>query len=162
MPSPSSSESEKRRELEQLQVPLATRLVHPEQLAECLDFDPKELDRAAETLIRKRLSQTRSLLAESVKFIGKDYRRLFREYSRSHHFDGHRAILLDAVHFADWMLARVNNQTDPSTRKLVDSLRWEQELCRLKLSRFRVRLIRTSQGRYLLVRIGKSLRIWGL
>ncbi|MFM8263906.1 MAG: hypothetical protein ACKN9S_16630 [Pirellula sp.] len=162
MPSPSSSESEQRRELEQLQVALATRLVHPEQSSECFDFDPKELDRATETLIRKRLSQTRSLLSESVKCIGKDYRRLFREYSRTHHFDGHRAILLDAVHFADWMLARVNNQTDPDAKKLVDSLRWEQELCRLRLSRFRVRLIRNSQGRYLMVRVGKFLRIWKL
>ncbi|MFM8216177.1 MAG: hypothetical protein ACKN82_16265, partial [Pirellula sp.] len=119
-------------------------------------------DRATETLIRKRLSQTRSLLSESVKCIGKDYRRLFREYSRTHHFDGHRAILLDAVHFADWMLARVNNQTDPDAKKLVDSLRWEQELCRLRLSRFRVRLIRNTEGRYLMVRVGKFLRIWKL
>lgn len=162
MPNPSSSESERNKELASLQASLAIRLVYPERSIDLSDLDQQELDRAAETLIRKRLSQTRSLLAESVKFIGKDYRRLFREYSRSHHFDGHRAILLDAVHFADWMLARVNNQTDPSARKLAESLRWEQELCRLRLSRFRVRLIRNTQGRYLMVRIGKFLRLWGL
>lgn len=162
MPNPSSSESEQNKELASLQASLAIRLVYPERSIDLSDLDQQELDRAAETLIRKRLSQTRWLMPESVKSIGKDYRRLFREYSKSHHFDGHRAILLDAVHFADWMLARVSNQTDPSARKLADSLRWEQELCRLRLSRFRVRLTRNSEGRHLLVRAGKFLRIWKL
>lgn len=168
MQNPSSHESKLRKELEQLQASLAARLVYPERSIECSSFDRQELDRAAETLIRKRLSQTRSLLPESVKHLGKNYRRWFRVYAQSHHFDGHRAILLDAIHFADWMLVELKKsdgssvQTQQDTRVLEDSLRWEQEICRLRLSRFRVRWLRTAHGVHLMVRAGKFLRVWKL
>jgi len=67
MPNPSSSESEQNKELASLQASLAIRLVYPERSIDLSDLDQQELDRAAETLIRKRLSQTRSLHARERK-----------------------------------------------------------------------------------------------
>ena len=106
MQEPSSSEFEQLQELERLQAALAKRLVFWNRSLESdsAELDSAELDRASETLLRKRISQTRSLLPESTKLLGREYRREFREYAKSHHFDGHRAILFDAIHFADWKL----------------------------------------------------------
>ncbi|RLS71216.1 MAG: hypothetical protein DWH99_08745 [Planctomycetota bacterium] len=169
MQEPSSNEFEQHQELERLQAALAKRLVFwnrslesgSAQLARA-ELDSAELDRASETLLRKRISQTRSLLPESTKHLGREYRREFREYAQSHHFDGHRAILLDAIHFADWKLYRLAREQDskPDSHKLRDALRWEQELCRMRLSRFRLRLMRIGSEIRWVFRCGKTMRIW--
>ena len=174
MQEPSSNEFEQHQELERLQAALAKRLVFwnrsldsdSAELAraelDSAELDSAELDRASETLLRKRISQTRSLLPESTKHLGREYRREFREYAQSHHFDGHRAILLDAIHFADWKLYRLAREQDskPDSHKLRDALRWEQELCRVRLSRFRLRLMRIGSEVRWVFRCGKTMRIW--
>ena len=174
MQEPSSNEFEQHQELERLQAALAKRLVFwnrsldsdSAELAraelDSAELDSAELDRASETLLRKRISQTRSLLPESTKHLGREYRREFREYAQSHHFDGHRAILLDAIHFADWKLYRLAREQDskPDSHKLRDALRWEQELCRMRLSRFRLRLMRIGSEVRWVFRCGKTMRIW--
>jgi hypothetical protein len=169
MQEPSSNEFEQHQELERLQAALAKRLVFSNR---SLDSDSAELaraelaraelDRASETLLRKRISQTRSLLPESTKHLGREYRREFREYAQSHHFDGHRAILLDAIHFADWKLYSLarEQESKPDSHKLRDALRWEQELCRARLSRFRLRLMRIGSEVRWVFRCGKTMRIW--
>lgn len=169
MQEPSSNEFEQRQELERLQAALAKRLVFWNRSLESgsaelarAELDSAELDRASETLLRKRISQTRSLLPESTKHLGREYRREFREYAQSHHFDGHRAILLDAIHFADWKLYRLarEQESKPDSHKLRDALRWEQELCRMRLSRFRLRLMRIGSEIRWVFRCGKTVRIW--
>ncbi len=164
MQEPSSNEFEQHQELERLQAALAKRLVFWNRSLESdsAELDSAELDRASETLLRKRISQTRSLLPESTKLLGREYRREFREYAKSHHFDGHRAILLDAIHFADWKLCRLagEQESKPDGHKLRDALRWEQELCRVRLSRFRLRLMRIGSEVRWVFRCGKTMRIW--
>lgn len=169
MQEPSSNEFEQHQELERLQAALAKRLVFSNrslysdstELARA-ELDSAELDRASETLLRKRISQTRSLLPESTKHLGREYRREFREYAKSHHFDGHRAILLDAIHFADWKLYRLarEQESKPDSHKLRDALRWEQELCRMRLSRFRLRLMKIGSEVRWVFRCGKTMWIW--
>ncbi|MFM8570026.1 MAG: hypothetical protein ACKOAU_00370 [Pirellula sp.] len=163
----SSQECEPRKELERLQVALAQRLVYPDRSVDTtnavlVSLDRQELDRAAETLVRKRISQTRGILPQTVRQLGNDYRRLFREYASCHHYDGHRAILLDGAGFADWLLVRLANSppTQSDTQGLVDALRWERELCLARLSRFRVRRIRVGQNVRWVFRFGKYLRFW--
>jgi len=169
MQEPSSNEFEQHQELERLQAALAKRLVFSNRSLESdsaelarAELDSAELDRASETLLRKRISQTRSLLPESTKHLGREYRREFREYAQSHHFDGHRAILLDAIHFADWKLYRLarEQESKPDSHKLRDALRWEQELCRARLSRFRLRLMRIGSEVRWVFRCGKTKRNW--
>lgn len=169
MQEPSSNEFEQHQELERLQAALAKRLVFSNRSLDSdstelarAELDSAELDRASETLLRKRISQTRSLLPESTKHLGREYRGEFREYAQSHHFDGHRAILLDAIHFADWKLYRLarEQESKPDSHKLRDALRWEQELCRVRLSRFRLRLIRIGSEVRWVFRCGKTMRIW--
>lgn len=169
MQEPSSNEFEQHQELERLQAALAKRLVFSNRSLDSdstelarAELDSAELDRASETLLRKRISQTRSLLPESTKHLGREYRREFREYAQSHHFDGHRAILLDAIHFADWKLYRLarEQESKPDSHKLRDALRWEQELCRVRLSRFRLRLIRIGSEVRWVFRCWKIMRIW--
>lgn len=169
MQEPSSNEFEQHQELERLQAALAKRLVFSNRSLDSdsaelarAELDSAELDRASETLLRKRISQTRSLLPESTKHLGREYRGEFREYAQSHHFDGHRAILLDAIHFADWKLYRLarEQESKPDSHKLRDALRWEQELCRARLSRFRLRIMRIGAEVRWVFRCGKTMRIW--
>lgn len=169
MQEPSSNEFEQHQELERLQAALAKRLVFSNRSLDSdstelarAELDSAELDRASETLLRKRISQTRSLLPESTKHLGREYRREFREYAQSHHFDGHRAILLDAIHFADWKLYRLarEQESKPDSHKLRDALRWEQELCRMRLSRFRLRLMKIGSEVRWVFRCGKTMWIW--
>lgn len=169
MQEPSSNEFEQHQELERLQAALAKRLVFSNRSLDSdsaelarAEVDSAELDRASETLLRKRISQTRSLLPESTKHLGREYRGEFREYAQSHHFDGHRAILLDAIHFADWKLYRLarEQESKPDSHKLRDALRWEQELCRARLSRFRLRLMKIGSEVRWVFRCGKTMRIW--
>lgn len=169
MQEPSSNEFEQHQELERFQAALAKRLVFSNRSLDSdsaelarAELDSAELDRASETLLRKRISQTRSLLPESTKHLGREYRREFREYAQSHHFDGHRAILLDAIHFADWKLYSLakEQESKPDSHKLRDALRWEQELCRVRLSRFRLRLMRIGSEIRWVFRCGKTMWIW--
>lgn len=164
MQEPSSNDLNELRDLEHLQSALARRLVFPNRSIEFPTLDSNELDRAAETLIRKRISQTRSLLPASCKLLGNEYRRLFREYAQSHHFDGYRAILLDADGFATWIRMELSKDRlrELDCSQLQDALRWEQELCRARLSRFRFRFMRIGNQWRLILRIGARLRIWSL
>jgi hypothetical protein len=78
MQEPSSNEFEQHQELERLQAALAKRLVFSNRSLDSdsaelarAEVDSAELDRASETLLRKRISQTRSLLPESTKHLGR-------------------------------------------------------------------------------------------
>jgi hypothetical protein len=62
-----------------------------------------DLERSRETLIRKRISQTRSQLPQTAKSLGQDFVATFREYAQQNHVNGPNAIARDALSFADWL-----------------------------------------------------------
>lgn len=99
--------------------------------ASLADLDQDEIDRSAETLIRKRLSQTRSSLPWSAILLGDTFSREFRLFAASHFFHGTDAIYRDAIEFARWLARR-----HPEPPWLQDALRWECCRCEWDSSRF--------------------------
>jgi len=95
------------------------------------DLDSGEIARSAETLIRKRISQTRSALRWSAQLMGETFSKEFRVFASTHFFHGSDAIYRDAIEFARWLAAR-----HPSPPWLQDSLRWECERCIWESSHF--------------------------
>lgn len=95
-------------ELRDLQRALALRLTQTEQAQSTAPdplqgIDPAELQRSREVLYRKRLSQVRNLLPKTASSLADDYPKLCRDFQSKHRFDGHRAPLLDAIHFVNWI-----------------------------------------------------------
>lgn len=129
----SSSESESSREgLRKRQEALAIRLtkgnrsdVASKNMCESMaGLSPRELEAAAETLIRKRVSQTSSHLPLTRYVLGDEFLREFRLFGASQHFNGHRAHWFDAWFFAEHLKRRSsNNATVPW---LVDCLKLDQ------------------------------------
>lgn len=97
-----------------------------------------ELRRSAETLLRKRKSQTRSLLPFTATALGREYGRLFRTFSVGHHFNGLDAIDRDALTFSEWISD--GNQVEPWKSELARwealPIRWRSSVYRIKLERF--------------------------
>lgn len=80
-------------------------------------IDDIDIARSRETLIRKRLSQTRHCLPRTARALEIDYERLFRIYAGSHHTNGPDAIKFDALSFAEWLgrSAIAHNVSKPIT-----------------------------------------------
>jgi hypothetical protein len=95
------------------------------------DLDTGEIARSAETLIRKRISQTRSALRWSSQLMGETFSKEFRVFASTHLFHGSDAIYRDAIEFARWLATR-----HPNPPWLQDSLRWECERCIWESNRF--------------------------
>lgn len=100
-------------------------------------IDAAEILRSAETLIRKRTTQTRSALPASADILGPSFRNAFREFAITHFYNGSDAIGRDATEFAAWVAVR---HSDPPW--LRDVLRWESERCRWEWRRQGVSLFR--------------------
>jgi hypothetical protein len=100
-------------------------------------LDPQEIARSAETLIRKRLSQTRSALRGTSKLLGDEFAKEFREFASTHFFSGPDAIWKDAIEFSRWLARR---HKEPEW--LLDLLRWEYERCCWESQRFCFSLFR--------------------
>ena len=94
-------------------------------------LDPDEIARAAETLVRKRLSQTRAALPGTARLLGREFRPEFRAFAAQHPFGGPGAIWRDAIRFCDWLLRR---RAQPAWMR--DVLRWERARCRWESSHF--------------------------
>lgn len=122
-----------------------------------------EFRRAAETLIRKRISQTKSLLPLSSEILGSAFATHFRQFATNHHFNGPQAILLDGLHFSNWLLQNPQNLS-PACQ---DALRWEYACCRQLLCRFNLYFPKflglheqVPKGRWAFVRAGQFMRRW--
>lgn len=87
-------------------------------------LDAVELARATETLIRKRISQTRAALRKSATILGERFAAEFRVFARTHFYSGPDAIWRDAIEFSRW-LARRHAKPD----WLRDTLKWERAQC---------------------------------
>lgn len=152
------SEASDREQLKRLQVRLTRQLVlgdrevvspgsNTESSADSLrlPFDQGALKRAAECLIRKRLSQTAHLLRKSRRLLGKTYEVEFRRFAFEHHLSGHQAIARDAIAFARW--ARYRCQRGELTVQggipaLLDALRLEGSECEWGISTAYLRVVR--------------------
>lgn len=112
------------------QAALARALTRPEAATDAAmepllnGLDRDEIARAAETLVRKRLSQTQSALPGTARLLGGEFRPEFREFAARHPFGGPGAIWQDAIRFCDWLLRRRNQ---PAWMR--DVLRWERARC---------------------------------
>jgi hypothetical protein len=106
--------------LEQLQCSLASHLVHGRGTVEgeadgCLaGLDPAELLRSSRTLKRKRLSQTAAMLPITHRLLGTVFDNAFFQYANDMHFDGPKALLLDAVAFSRWLSMRLEGLELPA------------------------------------------------
>jgi len=130
-------------------------------LKELIDTD--EFRRAAETLIRNRLSQTKSLLPLSSEILGSAFASQFRVFANNHHLNGPQAILLDGLYFSDWLLRNARNLS-PACQ---DALRWEYACCRqiacrlnLHFPKFEGLHEQVPKGRWAFVRAGQFMRRW--
>lgn len=130
--------------LRKQQIALARALTQPStsspiQETSLSHLDLEEVARSAETLIRKRLSQTSSALRGTSMLLRDEFAKEFREFASTHFFNGTDAIWRDAIEFSRWLARR---RKEPAW--LSDLLRWEHERCcwesqRLYFSLFRLR-----------------------
>lgn len=96
-----------------------------------------DLDRSRETLLRKRISQTRALLPKTAASLGTDFQKWFREFADKHHFNGLHAISQDTIAFAYWLSVK---KTD---RLWIGQLaRWESIDCHWPLARTFIKFFR--------------------
>jgi len=126
-------------------------------------MDSDEFHRAAETLIRKRISQTKNLLPFSSEILGSVFATHFRQFATNHHFNGPKAILLDGLRFSHWLLRNARNLSPACT----DALRWEHACCRqlvfsynLHFPKFKGLHEQVPKGRWAFVRAGRFIRRW--
>ena len=66
----------------------------------------EDLARSRETLIRKRISQTRHLMPLTAETLGPRFGPLFRQSAERNHVNGKNAIVRDALLFAEWLKRR--------------------------------------------------------
>lgn len=100
-------------ELQQQQANLARRLteasgVQSQTNLHSPNIDSLQLLAHRETLVRKRIHQTSTLLPYCHRALGRDFEKYFREFALTHHFNSVDAIRLDALHFANWLAAKVS------------------------------------------------------
>lgn len=132
-----------REALRQQQTALARALTGQEAsvrnpIEPCLSgLDRDELARAAETLIRKRVSQTRAALRKSAAILGERFGSEFRVFAQTHFFSGPDAIWKDAIEFSRWLARR-----HPDPDWLRDTLKWERAQCLWQSRRFYLSLLR--------------------
>lgn len=156
-------ESSEVAELAKLQSMVVRGLVRADVAPEEIDLG--EFERAARTLLRKRMSQTQSLLPLSSRELGDRFRGYFHRFAQANHFNGRRAIVLDGLYFSSWML----KQRFGLTASCIEALRWEHEWCRLFSRRVSLRCARyhgnhpeVPKGLFVFLRAGSLVRYWKL
>lgn len=88
-----------------------------------------ELQRAGQTLIRKRLSHVRSQLPRTTAMLSARLPSLFRSYAAEHRFTGYRVPLRDCIGFSQFIA--MQHELPPWVHELA---RWEAMFCRWTLS----------------------------
>ena len=88
-------------------------------------FDARELERSRETLIRKRVSQTRQLLPLTTKAIGREYPRLFRRYVAEQPFSETQNVFSDAMAFSQWLAVQTKIASKAFPRAWSELAAWE-------------------------------------
>jgi hypothetical protein len=104
---------------------------------ERMKLNTSELEQSRETLIRKRISQTRYLLPRTASAMGTPFNHLFREFAMKHHFNGSNAIAMDAIAFSTWLNRSKN--ASPWIRQLA---MWESMDCHWSLGKIHIKFYR--------------------
>jgi hypothetical protein len=126
--------------LRQMQIEIARALTESRTaLIDCdaLKLSASDLEQSRETLIRKRISQTRHLLPRTALAMGMNFNRLLREFASTNHFNGSNAIAMDAIAFARWLSE--TNTAMPWVRQLA---LWESMDCYWSTAKFYIRFFR--------------------
>ncbi len=92
--------------LRQVQVEIARVLTESRTApigCDSLKLSASDLEQSRETLVRKRISQTRHLLPRTALAMGLKFNIVFRDFASTHHFNGSNAIAMDAIAFARWL-----------------------------------------------------------
>jgi hypothetical protein len=125
--------------LAELQRAMASQLVAKGGNEEFLKGEVNEgdLERFRETLIRKRISQTRGCLPLSTKRLGEQYVTMFRKFAENYQPYGDKAILQEAYDFARYLIQQLGNEHNPSIeiRGIVGLLEYESLMVRWQLNR---------------------------
>lgn len=105
----------------------------------------KDLARSRETLIRKRISQTKHLMPLTAEALGPRFRQLFRQYAERNHINGRDAIVRDSLLFAQWLnrkeLADMAAQ-DEYVQMAIQLATWESMPYACKSRSLCIRLVR--------------------
>jgi hypothetical protein len=139
--------AEDRDRLSAQQIALAKALTQPArehpsvQEPSLAGLDPDEIARSAETLVRKRISQTRSALRGTARLLGDEFSKEFRIFASTYFFSGPDAIWLDAIEFSKWIARR---RANPAW--LPDTLKWERARCLWEHRVFYFSLFRLRYG----------------
>lgn len=96
-----------------------------------------ELDQSRETLVRKRMSQTRDLLPRTAALLDTSFYTSFREFAIGHHFNGPAAISKDAIAFSKWL--STNKMYSPWIGQLAQ---WESVDCHWPTGKTFIRFFR--------------------
>lgn len=106
-------------------------------------LSPVEVARFADTLARKRQSQTRQFLPWTARILGAGFARRFLTYAAVSHPQGERKLLHDALQFADWLLTPQPGDVALHAWK-IDVIRYEAAWLKSSLPRctLRVRVFR--------------------
>ena len=126
--------------LRQIQAEIARVLTEPRTASidgDSLMLSVSDLEQSRETLIRKRISQTRHLLPRTALAMGLNFNSIFREFASTHHFNGSNAIALDAIMFARWL-----SETKTGTPWVRQLALWESMDCYWSTAKFYLRFFR--------------------
>ena len=126
--------------LRQMQIEIARVLTESRTApidCDSLKISDGDLEQSRETLVRKRISQTRNLLPQTALAMGLNFNRMFREFASTHHFNGGNAIAMDAIEFARWLSK--TKIAIPWVRQLA---LWESMDCYWSTARIYVRFFR--------------------
>jgi hypothetical protein len=124
--------------LRQIQVEIARVLTESRTASiDSLKLSASDLEQSRETLIRKRISQTRYLLPRTASAMGAKFSRSFREFSAMHHFNGSNAIAMDAIKFAAWL-----NKSKLVTPWMGQLALWESMDCHWSMAKIYVKFFR--------------------
>ncbi len=147
-------------ELRRLQIYVAKRLTDSTDSSVLEDSNPvasgqsvfppnapceRDLARGRETLIRKRLSQTKHLMPLTVESLGPRFRPLFRQYAERNHVNGRDAIVRDSLLFAQWLNRKEVADTilqDERAQMVIQLATWESMPYACKSRSLCIRLVR--------------------
>lgn len=131
--------------LARLQRALASRLVGQQRDIGCsleeslAELDSQEIERSAQTLVRKRLSQTSALLPLTKRLLRSQFDKDFVLYAQTIHFNGREAAFSDGAAFSEWLRARwayASNADPHRLAQLEECCRFEGGWCAWRAARW--------------------------
>jgi hypothetical protein len=136
------------------------------------NIDSPQLHAHRETLVRKRIHQTSTLLPYCHRALDNEFEKYFREFALAHHFNSVDAIRLDALHFANWLAAKARPipwlasciRLDRTRIEIQHSTRWGVKILRLDYALHHWKLDQSQPNKkatvWIFLNSGSKLRVW--